>query len=91
MLKRRPENSAARSRIVWALLRLGRAGEALQVAEALGPNRLDRLLRATAEALVSDPKDKIANALVPRLPILWPAEADSLARATMQPEVRLAR
>ncbi len=91
MLKRRPENSAARSRIVWALLRLGRAGEALQVAEALGPNRLDRLLRATAEALVSDPKDKIANALVPRLPILWPAEANSLARATMQPEVRLAR
>lgn len=91
LLKLRPDDPGARKRIVWELLRLGRAAEALEASAGLESDPLGALLRATARALVDDPDDTVAASLVSRLPILTPAESALIAWRFALPEVRPSR
>lgn len=89
LLAERPETLAARRRMVWSLLRLGRAEEALAASRSLGLGGLDGLLRRAAEALAADPRDEAVRTRIRRLPVLTHAEAALLARSTLEPELRL--
>jgi hypothetical protein len=86
-----PGASAPRRRLVWSLLRLGRAADAHEAARSLGAvSPADgvsrRLIQAARVYPRLDPEQ--AAALVARLPIFTPAEAAALFARVPPPPVR---
>lgn len=91
LLKGAPDALAARRRLVWSLLRLGRSSEALAESEALSEApAFDGLSHAIADAAqdVASGREADAAGRVARLPVFTRAEAARLLDGFVPPPVR---
>ena len=87
-----PGQEATRRRLVWSLLHLDRAGEAVEAAEPLaapGAHRLSRELAAAARDYAALDDAREAAAFAARLPLWAQVEARWMATGLLPPEARL--
>jgi tetratricopeptide (TPR) repeat protein len=92
-LRSDPGDIATRRRLVWSLLRLGRAAEALEAAEELAQaaprDWLSREIAAAARRYAALDDAGEAAALVARLPLFTPGQAALILSGVVPPERRL--
>jgi tetratricopeptide (TPR) repeat protein len=95
LLRTEPGRVRARRRLVWSLLRLGRAAEALEAAEGLAEaaptDWLSREIAAAAARCATLDDAGEAAALVARLPVFTQPQAAQLLNGVVPPEPRTAR
>jgi tetratricopeptide (TPR) repeat protein len=94
-LRSEPGDVLARRRLVWSLLRLGRAAEALEAAEELAQAEptdwLSQEIAAAAHRYATLEDAGEAAALVARLPLFTPGQATRIMMGVVPPEPRTER
>jgi tetratricopeptide (TPR) repeat protein len=92
LLRASPERLGAHRRIVWSLLRLGRADDARREAERLSASHeIDPLSQAIVDAAnryAASTSPGEADAITALLPVFTPAQATILMRAVASPTAR---